>query len=84
MQDGTLCPRSIEGSVIEDSDLIVERTIRMVQKKEVKTFDGGVINVDFDSICLHGDTKGAVEIAKKINTSFEKNNITITPMSKII
>ena len=84
MQDGTLCPRSIEGSVIEDSDLIVERTIRMVQKKEVKTFDGGVINVDFDSICLHGDTKGAVEIAKKINTSFEKNNIIITPMSKII
>ena len=84
MQDGTLCPRSIEGSVIEDSDLIVERTIRMVQKKEVKTFDGGVINVDFDSICLHGDTKGAVEIAKKINTSFEKNNITITPMSQII
>ena len=84
MQDGTLCPRSIEGSVIEDSDLIVERTIRMVQKKEVKTFDGGVINVDFDSICLHGDTKGAVEIAKKINTSFEKNNITIAPMYKII
>ena len=84
MKDGTLCPRSIEGSVIEDSDVIVERTIRMVQKKEVKTFDGGVINVDFDSICLHGDTKGAVEIAKKINTSFEKNNITITPMSKII
>ena len=84
MQDGTLCPRSIEGSVIEDSDLIVERTIRMVQKKEVKSFDGDVINVDFDSICLHGDTKGAVEIAKKINTSFEKNNITITPMSKII
>ena len=84
MQDGTLCPRSIEGSVIEDSDLIVERTIRMVQKKEVQTFDGGVINIDFDSICLHGDTKGAVEIAKKINTSFEKNNITITPMSQII
>ena len=52
MQDGTLCPRSIEGSVIEDSDLIVERTIRMVQKKEVKSFDGDVINVDFDSICL--------------------------------
>ena len=84
MQDGTLFPRSIEGSVIEESDLIVERTIRMVQKKEVKSFDGDVINVDFDSICLHGDTKGAVEIAKKINTSFEKNNITITPMSQII
>ena len=84
MQDGTLCPRSIEGSVIEDSALFVERTIRMVQKKDVQTFDGGVINVDFASICLHGDTKGAVEIAKKINTSFEKNNITIVPMSKII
>ena len=38
MQDGTLCPRSIEGSVIEDSDLIVERTIRMVQKKRSKDF----------------------------------------------
>ena len=83
MQDGTLCPRSIEGSVIEDSDLIVERTIRMVQKKEVKSFDGDVINVDFDSICLHGDTKRALEIPKKINTSFEKNNITNAPQSRI-
>ncbi|MBK89782.1 MAG: lactam utilization protein LamB [Chloroflexi bacterium] len=84
MSDGTLCPRSIDGSVIEDSEKIVNRTLKMIKDKEVDTFEGDKIKIDFDSICLHGDTEGAVEIARSINNSFQKNNIIITSMSNVI
>tara|TARA_B100000579_G_scaffold437715_1_gene468473 strand:+ start:54857 stop:55621 length:765 start_codon:yes stop_codon:yes gene_type:complete len=84
MSDGTLCPRSIDGSVIEDSEKIVNRTLKMIKDKEVDTFEGDKIKIDFDSICLHGDTEGAVEIARSINSSFQKNNIIITSMSNVI
>ena len=40
----------------------------------LKTFNGEKIKVDFDSICLHGDTKGALDIAKSLNKSFAENN----------
>ncbi|MEC7837403.1 MAG: 5-oxoprolinase subunit PxpA [Chloroflexota bacterium] len=84
MSDGTLCPRSVKGSVIEDSKRIVERTLQMINTNQVKAFDGDIIKIDFDSICLHGDTKGSVQIAKSINNSFRENNIILTSMPKII
>jgi len=84
MSDGTLCPRSVKGSVIEDSKRIVERTLQMIKTNQVETYDGDIIKINFDSICLHGDTKGAVQIAKSINDSFRENNIVLTSMPKII
>jgi len=84
MSDGTLCSRSIDGSVIEDPEKIVNRTLRMIKDNEVDTFDGNKIKIDFDSICLHGDTKGSVEIARSINNSFRENDIMITSMSNVI
>ena len=84
MSDGTLCPRTVNGSVLEDTKKIVDRTLQMIKTNEVQSFDGGVIKIYFDSICLHGDTKGAVQIAKSINNSFIENNITLASMSKII
>lgn len=84
MSDGSLCPRSVKGSVIEDPQRIVKRTLQMVKNNEVETFDGKKIEIDFDSICLHGDTKGSVQIAKSIKKSFEENNIIISSMSDVI
>ncbi len=84
MEDGSLCPRSVDGSVIEDSQKISDRTIKMIKKNEVITFNGEKIKVDFDSICLHGDTKGALDIAKSLNKSFAENNVIVTSMSNII
>jgi UPF0271 protein len=84
LSDGSLCPRSVEGSVIEDSKRIVDRALKMVKEKTTISFEGDLISIDFDSICLHGDTNGAVEIAKKINDSFKKNRIQVTAMSKLV
>jgi UPF0271 protein len=61
--DGTLVPRSQEGAVLHDVDTIVERAVRLATKGEVVALDGTVVQVSPDSLCIHGDTPGAVEMA---------------------
>jgi|TARA_B110000263_G_scaffold248698_1_gene264224 UPF0271 protein len=84
MSDGTLAPRSLEGSVIENIDLIVDRTLNMIENGKVKSFQGDEIEIKFDSICVHGDTKGAIEISKKIHDKLKTNDIEIKSMFEIL
>ena len=82
--DGTLVSRSKNGSVIHDIDEVVERSIRMISEGKVEAIDGSTITYDADTICLHGDTPGAVDLAKKLKTEFENSNIKITKLKVII
>tara|TARA_B110000438_G_scaffold277196_1_gene299611 strand:+ start:9709 stop:10485 length:777 start_codon:yes stop_codon:yes gene_type:complete len=84
MSDGTLAPRSLEGSVIENIDLILDRTLNMIKNGKVKSFEGDEIKIRFDSICVHGDTKGSVEISKKIHDKLKANDIEIKSMFEIL
>lgn len=69
--DGTLVPRSQEGAVLHDVDSIVERAVRLAVKGEVVTVDGTVVQVRPDSLCIHGDTPGAVEMAAGVRAGLE-------------
>ncbi|WP_458780814.1 LamB/YcsF family protein [Arthrobacter sp. D3-16] len=71
MADGTLVPRSQEGAVLHDVDSIVERAVRMATKGEVAALDGTVLQVRPDSLCIHGDTPGAVEMAAAVRAGLE-------------
>ncbi|MBT2531023.1 LamB/YcsF family protein [Arthrobacter sp. ISL-48] len=69
--DGTLVPRSEEGAVLHDVDSIVERAVRLAMKGEVVAVDGTVVQVSPDSLCIHGDTPGAVELAASVRAGLE-------------
>jgi UPF0271 protein len=69
--DGTLVPRSQEGAVLHDVDAIVERAVRLATKGEVVAVDGTVVQVRPDSLCIHGDTPGAVEMAAGVRAGLE-------------
>jgi UPF0271 protein len=69
--DGTLVPRSQEGAVLHDVDSIVERAVRLAVKGEVVAVDGTVVQVRPDSLCIHGDTPGAVEMAAGVRAGLE-------------
>jgi UPF0271 protein len=71
LADGTLVPRSQEGAVLHDVDSIVERAVRMATKGEVAALDGTVLQVRPDSLCIHGDTPGAVEMAAAVRAGLE-------------
>ncbi len=71
LADGTLVPRSQEGAVLHDVDAIVERAVRLATRGEVVAVDGSVVQVRPDSLCIHGDTPGAVEMAANVRAGLE-------------
>ena len=64
--DGQLVPRREAGAVLHDPDQIAERVLRMVQTGTVTACDGTVIGVEVESVCVHGDSPGAVRIAAAV------------------
>ncbi|HJU04750.1 MAG TPA: 5-oxoprolinase subunit PxpA [Nitrospiraceae bacterium] len=64
--DGTLLPRRFEGAVIHDERRVLDRVRRLVRDGRIETSDGTMIQVHPDTICLHGDTPGACNLAKLI------------------
>ena len=64
--DGTLTPRGIEGAVIHDAEFAANRVVSMVTKGKVFPRIGDPIDMPIDSICVHGDTPGAVQMARVI------------------
>ena len=61
--DGTLVPRHREGAVIHDRLAVVERVVRMVRERVVETVDRRIVPLLVDTICVHGDTPGAADLA---------------------
>ncbi|CAM3280944.1 hypothetical protein BZK31_00080 [Pseudomonas floridensis] len=60
---GTLVSRSRPGAVLHDVELITERMLRLVRDGVIEAEDGSLIALEADSICVHGDSPGAVNIA---------------------
>ncbi len=76
--DGSLVPRGVKGAVIEDVEAVVERVVRMVERGEVEAMDGSAIKgLSFHTICLHGDSEGAVEMAERIRKALSERGISI-------
>jgi UPF0271 protein len=79
--DGSLTSRSKPGSVIHDARQVVERAVRMVREQNVVAVDGSTIALRADTICLHGDTPGAADLARAVRTGLEAAGITIACLS---
>jgi UPF0271 protein len=82
--EGTLVPRSQPGAVVHDPDQVVERSLKLATEGKVTAIDGTEIDFSADSICLHGDTAGAVELAAAVRGSLEAAGVEITSMNKLI
>ena len=78
--DGTLVARSVEGSLLHDPDVVVERSLKIVTEGTATAITGEEISIDADTICLHGDNPGAVELASAIRSRFEESGVEVTPM----
>jgi 5-oxoprolinase (ATP-hydrolysing) subunit A len=82
--DGTLVPRSETGAVITDADAIAERTVRMVTEGTLTAASGRDIPVACDTVLLHGDTAGAVALARRIRADLEAAGVTISPLATVL
>ena len=82
--DGTLVSRSTPGSVIHDAQEVVERSLRMVTEGKAQAISGEIIDLEADSLCLHGDTPGAVEMAGALKKALEGEGVEIVPLGEIV
>lgn len=82
--DGTLVSRSIEGSIIHDTNIAIKRVIKMVKENKVEDINGKDIDIKADSICVHGDNPKAIEFVKSIRAELIKEGINICCISEVI
>lgn len=69
--DGGLVSRREPNSVITDADEVATRAVRIAVDNEVVAIDGSVVAVRAQSLCVHGDTPGAVELARSIRAALD-------------
>jgi UPF0271 protein len=75
--DATLVDRSLPGAVIHDAALAGKRMVQMVQAGAIITESGKHIPTQIDTICLHGDTAEAVQIAAAVRSELETAGVTL-------
>ena len=78
LADGTLAPRGLPGAVITDPAEVADRAERIVTDGEVTALDGSTVSVRADSLCVHGDTRGAVTLAQAVRDALTRAGVTIT------
>ncbi|WP_350349120.1 5-oxoprolinase subunit PxpA [Agromyces sp. G08B096] len=66
LPDGRLVPRGEPGAVWTDPSAVADRAVELATTGTVRAADGTVVVLGPDSLCLHGDTPGAVELARRV------------------
>jgi UPF0271 protein len=84
LRDGSLMPRSREGSVIHDAALAAKRVTQMVTKGTVTADDGTEVQLRPDTICLHGDTKEAVDMSAAVRAALEAAGVEIVSLREAL
>ncbi len=82
--DKSLVSRKIPGSVLKDPPEIGARIRQLIETGTVNTIDGKTLELEFDSICVHGDTSGALEMIRTIRGILADHNVAVKPMRELI
>ncbi|MBA4085161.1 LamB/YcsF family protein [Janibacter terrae] len=77
--EGTLVSRREPGAVLHDPAEIARRCVRIATKGEVVAVDGTVVAAPAGSLCVHGDSPGAVEIARQVRAGLDEAGVELTP-----
>ncbi|MCO4264873.1 LamB/YcsF family protein [Pseudarthrobacter raffinosi] len=75
--DGTLVSRSLPGAVLEDPEQVAEHVLRMATESSVRAIDGSTLKIRAESICVHGDSPGAVAMATAVKSALGDAGVSI-------
>ena len=82
--EGDLVSRSQTGAVIKDPQEVAKRALLMAKEHKVTAIDGTSIEIEAQTLCVHGDTPTAVDLVKTIREVLKKNGIDVIPMAAFI
>lgn len=78
---GALVSRRQPGAVLHDPDLIAARMLRLAREGVLEAEGGSILRLEADSICVHGDSPGAVAIAARVRDALIAGGVAIAPFA---
>ncbi len=78
LNDGWLVPRTRPDALLRDPKEAADRVLRMLREGKVRSVDGRDVEARGETICVHGDTPGAVEFARELRTRLEREGVRIS------
>ncbi|MDH0623302.1 LamB/YcsF family protein [Pseudomonas chengduensis] len=78
---GTLVSRREPGAVLHDAEQVAQRMLRLVQTGTVEAIDGSLTRIEADSICVHGDSPGAIQMAREVRQLLEHSGVSLQPFA---
>jgi 5-oxoprolinase (ATP-hydrolysing) subunit A len=78
LNDGWLVPRTRPDALLSDPEKAAQRVLRMLREGKVRSVEGRDVDVRGETICVHGDTPGAVEFARELRLRLEREGVRIS------
>lgn len=82
--DGQLVPRSHPEAIITDPQQAFKRALKMITEHRVSTLEGTEIEIQADSLCVHGDNPQALEFVKQVSHALKEQGIAIKPLTSVL
>jgi UPF0271 protein len=82
--DGNLVPRGQPNAMVHDNDEALKNVLRMVQERAIVSVSGKRIPCNVDSICVHGDSAGAVSMARHIRAGLEQAGVQLVTLPEML
>jgi UPF0271 protein len=79
LPDGSLAGRELPGAVIDDPDEVALRAVELAVHGRIRAIDGSVLPLAGDSLCVHGDSPGALSRAVAVRRALEAAGVTVRP-----
>lgn len=79
MPDGSLVPRHRSDALLDDPAEAAQRVIRMLREGKVRAVDGTDVDVRAETVCVHGDTPGAVDFARDLYSALKEQGVDVNP-----
>jgi 5-oxoprolinase (ATP-hydrolysing) subunit A len=80
--DGSLSPRSRGGAIIRDPDVAAAQAVSIAREGVAVAVDGTRVALRADTLCVHGDTPGALSIARAVRAALETAGIVVSPLPR--
>ncbi len=84
LASGELAPRTMEGAVIGDPELVRQRVLSLVRSGRITSLDGRQIELKAQTLCIHSDTAGAIRLARTVREALAQAGVDAAPMGSVL
>jgi UPF0271 protein len=82
--DGELLSRKHKEAVFKDPDLIAKRAVLIVKERGIKSVSGRWLDMEVDTLCMHGDNLESIDAARMLKTYFAQENVRVKPLTELL